>query len=109
MELRKAGLRAEPVIPFGGAYDARVERVPFPILCAGRALKAGSFTGLHRSVFARSKSINVKSIGQECPIHTGQGKVKGSGRGRPLYMGMPTKVDPTFVDFTLSHGHGKVE
>jgi hypothetical protein len=52
---------------------------------------------------------NVKGIGQECPIHTGKIKVRGSGRGRPLYAGLSTKVDSTFVDFKFAKEHVRVE
>ena len=34
-----------------------------------------------------------------CTSRTIKSKVKGSGRGRPLYACMPTKVGSTFVDF----------
>jgi hypothetical protein len=74
MELRKAGLRAEAVIPFGGAYDARVERVPFPnSVRSSRRSKRHFPPGLQESIWCEIKvKINVKGIGQECPIHTGR-------------------------------------
>jgi hypothetical protein len=47
----------------------------------------GSWRGVE---FGIRIEVNVKSDGQECPSHTGKIKnkisVKGSGRGRPLYM-----------------------
>ncbi len=70
---------------------------------------------------ARSKvktEVNVKGIGQECPIHMGKipalslQKTQGRGRGTRFpenLLGMSTKVDSTFVDFTFSHGRGRVE
>jgi hypothetical protein len=36
-------------------------------------------------------------------------RVKGSGRGRPLYAGLSTKVESTFVGFTAYRERGKVE
>ncbi len=65
------------------------------------ALKRRSSTVPHRSVLAASKinvKVNVKGIGQECPIHTGK-----------ILTRMSTKVDSTFVDFTFSKEHVKVE
>jgi hypothetical protein len=35
--------------------------------------------------------------------------VNGSGQACPLYTGMSTKVDATFVDFTGFQGRGRVE
>jgi hypothetical protein len=53
-----------------------------------RGAEAPLFHGTAGVVFGFGR-INVKS------------KVKGSGRGRPLYTCMPSKVDATFVDFTF--------
>ena len=53
----------------------------------------------------------VKGSGQECPIHTGKVKVKvkGSGVRAPALRGLSTKVDSTFVDFTIPEERVKGE
>jgi hypothetical protein len=59
-----------------------------PDFRALRGAEAPLFHGAYGSAFGFCE-INIKS------------RVKGSGRGRPLYTCMPTKVGSTFVDFTF--------
>ncbi len=96
-----AFLSAEAGLILSGRFTARLEAapfqnvrlfgaaeaVPFPVRVRVRIKIKGGRTNASVPARAKSKSkvkSKVKGVGQECPTHTG--KVKGSGRGRPLYI-----------------------
>jgi hypothetical protein len=102
-----------------------VELVRFPILCftrpirlrSGQAADTPLFHGAAEVRASGNVKINVEGIGQECPIHMikipalSLQRTQGRGRGNRFpesLFGMSTKVDSTFVDFTVFRGHAKV-
>ena len=60
-----------------------------------RDCSAASLRSLLDSSPWDNEEINVKGSGQECPHHTS--KVKGSGRGRPLYIDVCQRKDSRFL------------